>query len=66
MVRKVLSKASYSEDVQIVRRRFGQKLDASDAMAFLAESKDIVILLMETLFRVTARANFPLALDTCS
>ena len=61
-----LSEASHSEDVQIVRRRFGQKLDASDAMAFLAESKEAVILLMETLFRVTARTNFPLALDTYS
>ncbi len=61
-----LSVASLSEDVQIVRRRFGQKLDASDVMAFLAESKDAVILPMETLFRVTARANFPIPLDTCS
>ena len=62
----VLLEASLSEDVQIVRRRFGQKLDASDAMAFLAESKNAVILPMETLFRVTARTNFPLALDTYS
>ena len=61
-----MSKASHSEDVQIVRRGFGQQLNASDAMAFLAKSKDAVILLMETLFRVTARTNLPLALDTYS
>ena len=30
------SVAGFSEDVQIVRRRFGQKLDAGDAIAFLA------------------------------
>ena len=58
--------ANFSEDVLIVRRRFGQKLDASDAMAFLAESRNAVILPVEPLFRVTARTNFPLALDTCS
>ena len=41
-------------------------MDVSCAVAFLAESKSVVILSVETLFRVTARTNFPLALDTYS
>ena len=60
------SVASLSEDVQIVRRRFGQKLDAGDAMAFLAQPKDTVKLPMKTLFRIASRTNFPLALDAYS
>ena len=58
--------ANLNDDVQIVRRRFGQKLDAGDAMAFLAQSKGVVELPMKTLFRVASRANFPLAHDTYS
>ena len=33
-----MSEASHSEDVEIVRRGFGQKFNATDAMAFLAKS----------------------------
>ena len=58
--------ANLNDDVQIVRRRFGQKLDAGDAMAFLAQSKDVVKLPMKTLFRIASRTNFPLALDAYS
>ena len=61
-----MSEASHSEDVEIVRRGFGQQFNATDAMAFLAKSKLVVIFLMETFFRVTARTNLPLALDTFS
>ena len=60
------SVASFKDDIQIVRRRFGQELNASDAMAFLAQSKGVVELPMKTLFRVASRANFPLAHDTYS
>ena len=59
-----MSEASHSDDVEIVRCGFGQKFNATDAMAFLAKSKLVVIFLMETFFRVTARTNLPLALDT--
>ena len=58
--------ANFNDDVQVVRRRFGQKLDTGDAMAFLAQSKGVVELPMKTLFRVASRANFPLAHDTYS
>ena len=33
-----MSEASHSENVEIVRRGFGQKFNATDAMAFLAKS----------------------------
>ena len=65
-MRRDMSEASHSEDAEIVRRGFGQQFNASDAMTFLAKSKDAVIFLMETFFRVTARTNLPLALDTYS
>ena len=61
-----MSEASHSEDVAIVRRGFGQHFSATDAIALLAKSKHVVIALMETFFRVTARTNLPLALDTLS
>ena len=60
------SVASFKDDIQIVRRRFGQELNASDAMAFLAQSKSVVEFPMKTLFRVASRANFSLAHDTYS
>ena len=60
------SVASFKDDIQIVRRRFGQELNASDAMAFLAQSKSVVELPTKTLFRVASRTNFSLAHDTYS
>ena len=58
-MRRDMSEASHSEHVEIVRRGLGQHFNATDAMAHLAKSKVVVILLMQTFFRVTARTNLP-------
>ena len=52
-----MSEASHGEHVEIVRRGLGQHFNATDAMAHLAKSKVVVILLMQTFFRVTANTD---------
>ena len=65
-MRRDMSEASHSEDVEIVRRGFGQHFNATYAIALLAKSRLAVIFFVETVFRLTARTNLPLALDTYS
>ena len=65
-MRRDMSEASHSEDVEIVRRGFGQHFNATYAIALLAKSRLAVIFFVETVLRPAARTNLPLALDTHS
>ena len=65
-MKRDMSEASHSEDVEIVRRGFGQHFNATYAIALLAKSRLAVIFFVETVLRPAARTNLPLALDTHS